>query len=280
VSAEVLHVVVHEGHGPYALVVHGLVGSRSYWTANLAALSTVCRPVVVELWGHGRSPSPPDPARYEPAAYAAEFERVREQLAAPRWVTIGKSMGAGLTLDYGLRHPDRVLAQVVTNSLSAFAPVEGWPELHRRTAGPLADRLRREGAEFLRHSKLNPGRSPRVAEATRRLMAAEFDEHDAVGIANSMEYTNALTPLGGRLGDVSVPTLLTVGVKEDRFLPLVERARLIPDLQIVELAVGHPVNAHDPVGWNDAVVAFLSGHTGLAARTGGTARAPERKGSV
>ena len=258
---ERLHAVVHDGDGPYALVVHGLVGSRSYWAGNLPALSSVCRPVVVELWGHGRSPSPADLARYEPAAYAAEFERLREELGAQQWVTIGQSMGAGLTLDYGLRHPDRVLAQVVTNSLSAFAPVEGWPELHGRTAGPLADRLRREGAEFLRHAKLNPGRSRRVPEATRRLMAAEFDEHDAVGIANSMQYTNALTPLGDRLRQVSSPTLLTLGVQEDRFLPLVERARLIPRLEIVELPTAHPVNAHDPEGWNASVVAFVSRHT-------------------
>jgi hypothetical protein len=50
-------------------------------------------------------------------------------------------------------------------------------------------------------------------------MAAEFDEHDAVGIANAMQYTNALLPLGERLRDVSPPTLLTLGAHEDRFLP-------------------------------------------------------------
>ena len=67
-----LHAVVHDGDGPFALILHGALGSRSYWDDNLEALKTVCRPVVLELWGHGRSPSPEDPKRYEPEAYVEE----------------------------------------------------------------------------------------------------------------------------------------------------------------------------------------------------------------
>ena len=49
---------VHPGEGPYALFVHGFLSSRAQWLPNLNQLSTVCRPVVVELFGHGRSTSP------------------------------------------------------------------------------------------------------------------------------------------------------------------------------------------------------------------------------
>lgn len=80
-----LHAVVHDGDGPHAVLLHGLLGSRSYWLDNLDALQAVCRPVVVELWGHGRSPAPADPARYEPDAYADELERLRIGLGAERW---------------------------------------------------------------------------------------------------------------------------------------------------------------------------------------------------
>lgn len=48
----------HNGDGAVCLMVHGALGSRSYWNENLPALATVCRPVPVELWGHGGSPSP------------------------------------------------------------------------------------------------------------------------------------------------------------------------------------------------------------------------------
>lgn len=255
-----LHVVVHDGDGPYAVLVHGLLGSRSYWHGNLDALAAVCRPVVVELWGHGRSPAPDDPGRYAPAAYVAELERLRAELGAERWFALGQSMGAGIVLAYGLAHPERVAAQVVTNSLAAFARSQGWAELHARTSAPMVAELRRHGVATLREAKLNPGRSRRIAEATRALMAVEFEEHTTAGIAHSMEHTTALLPLGDRMAEVSVPTLLTVGTQEDKFLPLVHRARRIPGVEIVELDAGHPVNAHDPDGWNAAVVDFLARH--------------------
>jgi hypothetical protein len=56
-----LYYDVHAGTGPYMLLVHGFLSSRSQWRLNLAALAGVVRPVVVELWGHGRSPAPTDP---------------------------------------------------------------------------------------------------------------------------------------------------------------------------------------------------------------------------
>ena len=31
---------VHEGNGPYLLMIHGMLSSRAQWTRNLAALST------------------------------------------------------------------------------------------------------------------------------------------------------------------------------------------------------------------------------------------------
>ena len=62
------HYEVHPGRGPHLLLVHGMLSSRAQWLPNLAALAAVCRPVTLELWGHGRSPAPADPAAYHPDA--------------------------------------------------------------------------------------------------------------------------------------------------------------------------------------------------------------------
>ncbi len=261
IATEQLNAVVKDGQGPHALIVHGALASRSYWADNIPALSQVCRPVVVELWGHGRSPSPTDPARYEWEAYAAEFERIRERLEIERWFTIGQSLGAGLLLRYGLIHPDRVIAQVVTNSASAFSPPERWQE--RRASGQpgFLDAIRNEGLAAIKDHPINPGRSRRIPEATRELLAIEWEEHHPNGVATGMATTSNRIPLGDDAELVSRPTLLTVGVDEERFLPLVPQARRIPGIEVVDISAAHAVNAQNPEQWNAVVVEFLRRHT-------------------
>ena len=115
-----LHREVHPGNGPFLLLVHGILSGRSLWKPNLAALSAVSHPVVVELWGHGGSPSPDEGACYRPEAYVRAFDELRAELGAERWLVCGQSFGAALTLRYALDHPERVVAQVFTNSASAL----------------------------------------------------------------------------------------------------------------------------------------------------------------
>ncbi len=75
-----LHVDVHDGDGPPVVLVHGIMAGRGLWAANLDALRRVATPVVVELYGHGRSGVPDDDTAFTPAAYVAELERIRERL--------------------------------------------------------------------------------------------------------------------------------------------------------------------------------------------------------
>ncbi len=257
-----LNTVIHPGVGPPALLVHGALASRSYWADNVAALASVCQPVVIELWGHGRSPSPDRAEHYQWEAYVQQFELIRADLGAEQWYTIGHSLGAGLVLRYGLTHPERIVAQVVTNSSSAFTDPETWAE--RRASGQpeFLDSMRRGGLAAVRDHPINPARSRRIAESTRARLADEFEEHDTDGVVTGMATTSDRIPLGDDLERVSRPTLLTVGVDESRFLPLVSQARRIPDLEVAEVEAAHAVNAQDPVGWNAAVVDFLGRHPG------------------
>ena len=64
-----LHFEEHPGDGPPMLFVHGFLSSRAQWRENLEPLGAVCRPVIVELWGHGRSPAGESPDDYSAAGY-------------------------------------------------------------------------------------------------------------------------------------------------------------------------------------------------------------------
>jgi pimeloyl-ACP methyl ester carboxylesterase len=245
---------VHGGQGPFLLLVHGILSSRAQWAPNLEALSAFCRPVVVELFGHGRSPSPDDPAAYSLDNYAAEFERIRALLGAERWFVCGQSMGALLTFSYVLAHPDRVLAHVFTNSRSALSEPTS-PEGARF----LAERLKKEGRKIIDQFPLHPSRNNHLKPEIKKLLVEEAERIDPLGLANTVLYTSARGALLGRLKDSRVPTLLVVGRFDRAFAPLVDVARqLLPHLEILVLDGGHAVNLDAPDTFNQAVRTFLA----------------------
>jgi pimeloyl-ACP methyl ester carboxylesterase len=95
------------------------------------------------------------------------------------------------------------------------------------------------------------------------LLSKEFTEHSAAGITASLRITNFSLPLGESLKEISMPVLFTNGVEEQRFQQHLPRVRLIPQVEIVDLPAAHAVNAHDPEGWNRAVVDFFKRHTDI-----------------
>jgi 2-succinyl-6-hydroxy-2,4-cyclohexadiene-1-carboxylate synthase len=255
-----MHVeVCGDDRTPYLLLVHGICSSRAQWRPNLAALSEVCTPVVVELLGHGRSRSPDDPGAYRVGAYIERFEAVRASLGAERWAICGQSFGAGLTLNYALAHPDRTLAQVFTNSASALGPRR--PELadeardQRIAAFGAQDRAALEAMAFY------PRRTGRLAPEVEDELARDAALISMSGMARTMMATVPGLSVADRLGEITTPTLLVNGRREKSFQPLRDAAaRRIRGLEVVDLEGGHPVNLDQPAGFNAAVTAFLERH--------------------
>ena len=253
-----LHFDVHDGDGPYLLLVHGFLSSRAQWIPNIEALYQVARPVVVELFGHGRSPSPDDGASYTPAAYVAEFERIRAALGVERWFICGQSLGAALTLRYALDHPRRVIAQVFTNSTSALAE-DGWTRAVRPAMEAHAQRIEKEGRAFIEAHPLNAARSRRLPAQLRAAFAADCLLHDPRGIALTGLHTVPGSSVRRRIADNVVPSLLVVGEREERFVAHRRFAEdTMPDLRVVGLDAGHAVNLEAADAFNAALRAFLA----------------------
>jgi 3-oxoadipate enol-lactonase len=68
--------------------------------------------VLVDHCGHGASESANDPARYMPAAFAADVLAVLNDLDIDRFAFMGYSDGARVGYELGARHRDRVVALV------------------------------------------------------------------------------------------------------------------------------------------------------------------------
>ncbi len=251
-----LHYEVHDGDGPYMLLVHGMLSSRAQWMPNLAALSEFSRPVVVELWGHGRSPTPDAPHYFLPGGYVDQFELVRRELGVEQWLLCGQSLGASFTLLYALEHADRVVAQVFTNTNSALAQPRS-PERTGYVSQQLAQ-LRSGGRSAIDEHPMSPLHNRKLSPELRDALTADIGRITIEGYAAMMEHTQPASPLGHRLDENVVPTLLVVGEREERFGVLREHAeRSMPQLEVVGLDANHAVNINQAEGFNLAVRDFF-----------------------
>ena len=260
------HIDVHEGDGPYLLMVHGMLSSRAQWAPNIEALRAVCRPVVLELWGHARSPTPKDPAAYHPNAYVALFERLRERLGVEQWCLCGQSFGAGLTLRYALEHPERIYCQIFTNSLSALADADAVAS-NRNNADRRAQLVLQHGRDGLEKIPVHPIHARRMPEDLKAVMLQDSAQHDPEAFANCFRYTSPHLSVRERIGENRVPTLLVCGGREARFSADRKFAESgVPKLEmVVSPDGGHAVNIQAADLFNEAVTDFITRHSISAA---------------
>ena len=255
-----LHWEEHPGCGPPMLFVHGFLSSRAQWRENLDPLGAVCRPVVVELWGHGRSPAGRSPEDYSAAGYLAQIEALRERLGVERWCLCGQSLGASLTLRYSLAFPERVIAQVFTNSNSAFATKEIIVERRQLAAQAIAD-IDARGLAAVEDLPVHPRRARRLPPRLHNELLADARRIAPRAIADSYRHLNVDVSVRDAARTISVPTMMVCGSYEKRFAPHRDyAAENVPGLRVVDLAAGHAVNAERHDEFNAAVAAFLREH--------------------
>ncbi len=237
-----LHWQLHPGKGPHLLLVHGFLTSQAQWMLNLSALSEVCQPVTVELWGHGRSPSPEDPACYSPQHYLEQFEQIRIELGAEKWNLLGYSLGAGLTIRYSMNHPDRVIRHLFTNSISALAGKK-QSDVWRQNSVQAAANILSGGQAAMRRIAVHPRHARKLPEPVYEALMADADLLQPLGIANTLRYTTPEVSVRYELAGNSKPALLVCGTREKRFQPHREFLETnMPNLTVAELSAGHGVN--------------------------------------
>jgi 2-succinyl-6-hydroxy-2,4-cyclohexadiene-1-carboxylate synthase len=215
---------------------------------------------LLELFGHGNSPSPEKLSSYHPENYANAIEKIRTNLGAESLYLLGYSLGARITLEYALSHPDRVIAHVVTNSLSGFSTPE-WIEATRKIMGGILQDVLKRGRPAIEAMPIHPKNSARLNEEMRIGLCRDLAMSDPVGIARTATATALAPPLTNRLLSNQVPTLLTCGRLEKRFQARRDWAeKHMPNLSVVDLNAAHAVNIEAAEEWNAVVLDFLGKH--------------------
>ncbi|MDH5737389.1 MAG: alpha/beta fold hydrolase [Gammaproteobacteria bacterium] len=252
-----LYFEVHRGEGPYLLLVHGFLSSRSQWLENLDALKTFSTPVVIELFGHGRSPAPADKECYYPENYVNEFESIRKALKISKWYVCGYSLGAGLTIRYAIEYPEVILGHIFTNSTSGFATRESRERLLQQQ-NEIIDQYAREGIAAVEKIPVHPRNASRLPERVKNSLLEDCNLLNPSAVARTILYTNGYASVREDISRNQLPALLICGRNESRFLPFRDFVfENMPFLEVVDLDAGHAVNAESPDAFNAALRNFI-----------------------
>jgi len=215
----------------------------------------------VELWGHGRSPSPEAAQDYAPEHYVEAFETIRNALGAEQWLLLGYSLGAGLTIRYALAFPERIRAHMFTNSSSAFADVsqvQSW----QQSAEASAAKILAGGRPAMDRIPVHPRHASKLPAPIYQALLADAEHLDPLGVANTLRCTNPAASVREEVQNNRVPALLLCGRRERRFSVHREFAAAnMPGLEIADLDAGHGMNMEAHEAFNAAAGAFIACHT-------------------
>lgn len=171
------------GNGEPLILLHGGLGTIDEIFGHLIPAVAARREVVaVELQGHGHTADIGRPMTYE--TMADDIAALIQGLGLNQVDVAGYSVGGGVTLQLGLRHPDRVRKLIV---ISAPHATDGWfPEVLAGTAAMDPEAMKQSNwyRAYLKAAP-RPQDWPLLVRNVSHLMASQYDWSNA--IANDLK---------------------------------------------------------------------------------------------
>jgi 3-oxoadipate enol-lactonase len=239
------------GVGETVTFLHGAGGNHMSWWQQVPYFSHTYRCLTLDHRGFGRST---DPQAEGAARFADDLEALLDELEIRRTALVAQSMGGRTASQFMLRHPQRVSAVVMCDTLGILA----WEALNARREQMRAQRLATAGESgLLSRGYMAPGFIKSHPEMT-------FLYQQVQGLNPPRDETGpALTTPQDKLANISVPMLFLVG-SEDPVLPAAivhEVVNAIPGAEFLEFeACGHSVYWENAPEFNRALDAFLAKH--------------------
>jgi 3-oxoadipate enol-lactonase len=239
------------GAGETVTFLHGAGGNHMSWWQQVPYFSQKYRCLTLDHRGFGRST---DPQAEGAARFADDLEALLDALGIGRTALVAQSMGGRTASEFLLRHPQRVSAVVMCDTLGVLA----WEELNERREKLRAARLATAGeSSVLSRGYMALGFIERQPELT-------FLYQQIQGLNPPRGETGPpLTTPQDELATITVPILFIVG-SEDPVLPadiVREVVDAVPGAEFLEFgACGHSVYWENAPAFNRALEAFLAKH--------------------
>ena len=237
-----------DGANGTVLLVHGFATSRAENWRRLGWYGAFerkgYRVVALDLRGHGESEKPHDPAAYGRDALVADIAGLMDHLALGRVDLLGYSMGARLSLQTALAHPDRVANLIVGGIGGRMLQPPPTPAPGAMT---MAEAMRAEDPEAITEKTLKGFRLFADQQGEDRLALAAFSQGRG-------EATDA-----GELAAITAPTLVVAGSRDEMAGDPQALADAIPGAKAVTLPACDHFSAIPHALFKAAVFDFLEG---------------------
>ena len=238
-----------EGSGPVVVFAHGIGGNHASWHGQVPRFRQRYTTLTFDHRAFGNSHD--DPAGEGRSRFVDDLEGLMDHLGIERAALVAQSMGGGTCSGFTVRHPERVSALVLADTLVG---IDEPPELKaamdgvRKRTKDLPQPERVLGRTFL----------DREPERTQLYAAiASFNAANRGNLGGSVSRKVSAEDLTA----TGVPVLFLVG-EEDVLLPPAQLAvfqQLVAGSSLVVVPrAGHSVYFEAPDAFNDAVLGFLA----------------------
>lgn len=239
---------------PAIVLIHAIGTSSALWLPQVPVLARAFRVVRVDLPGHGDSPSLPSGAQF--SDYADAVVAALADRGVDRFILVGLSFGAMVSMQIAIRHAVRVRGLLLA-CCAAKTPAPVAQMWHDRIVT-----VETHGIESQVETSLERWFTPGFADASpttldwiramiRNTSAKGFTA--AAGIIAGLDHV-ALLPL------IDVPCLVLAGA-HDRAAPadaMSGIAAAIPGARFETIEAAHLANVEAPVAFTETVGRFAA----------------------
>ena len=271
------------GQGEPIISNHGLSEDTSYWSATgvTAALAEKYRVISIDMRGHGRTVVEGEPKGYDEITMGEDFNALADHLGIGKFHLLSHATGGMYAARFGIRHSDRLLSLMLTDTGSETRPTMYHPDGRELTVEDI-EKARMAAEQMVRDRANQPPPSYEERKAGWRANPGVFtfkmEQHPysermfdvldgffqhRVSQQAFMEFRQTFytdpDPMVEGLRRVKCPTLLLIGEFDIVFLKPTElMAKEIPDNRhVIMRGCGHMTAIEAPKWTAHELLDFL-----------------------
>jgi 2-succinyl-6-hydroxy-2,4-cyclohexadiene-1-carboxylate synthase len=230
---------------PPLVLLHGFTNTGASWEPVISALGERYRAIAPDIRGHGSA------SDVRPVSLEGVIEDVASVAPPPEgFELVGYSMGGRVALHVALALGAERVKRLVLISASPGRASARERETRRRVDEQLADGIERMDIEQFADRW---ARTPVLADQPPRVTAAARVDrlrNTPAGLAAALRAlgTGALPSVWDRLGELTMPVMMIVGGRDERFQAVAVRmAGRVPHAEVAIVAgAGHAVHLENP----------------------------------